>query len=160
MVILEAILIGVGATVFLDICSAARMRFFKVPFPDFRFVGRWFAHMTRGRFAHASIAKSSPVKYERVIGWLAHYLIGIAFAGVLLAIWPGWTRRPTLIPALIVGIGSVAAPFLLMQPGMGAGIAARRTPDPGAARRRSIVTHTIFAIGLYAAGWIVSLLEF
>ena len=39
-----------------------------------------------------------------------------------------------------------------MQPGMGAGIAASRTPRPAAARLHSLVTHAIFGIGLYAAG--------
>jgi hypothetical protein len=43
-----------------------------------------------------------------------------------------------------------------MQPGMGAGIAARRTPRPSAARFQSVVTHTIFGLGLYAAGWLTS----
>ena len=51
-------------------------------------------------------------------------------------------------PALTVGIGSVAAPFLLMQPAMGAGIAASRTPRPSAARMRSLVTHGVFGVGL------------
>ena len=71
-----------------------------------------------------------------------------------------WAREPTLIPALIVGISSVAAPFLLTQPGMGLGIAARRTPNPAAARRRSLTTHAIFGLGLYAAGWATRLLVF
>ena len=31
-----------------------------------------------------------------------------------------WLQQPRLGPAMIVGIGTVAAPFLLMQPGMGA----------------------------------------
>ena len=89
------------------------------------------------------------------------HLIGIAFAGALLAGWgPEWAREPTLIPALIVGIGSVAAPFLLIQPGMGLGIAARRARDPAAARLRSLTTHTIYALGLYAAGWAVRLVAF
>ena len=97
---------------------------------------------------------------ERLIGWTAHYLIGIAFAGVLLAIWGlEWARHPTVGPALIVGIASVAAPFLLMQPGMGAGIAASRTPRPAAARLHSLVMHGIFGLGLYAAGWVTSLLD-
>ena len=60
------------------------------------------------------------------------------------------TLRATLGPALLVGIGTVAAPFLLMQPGMGAGIAASRTRRPGAARMQSLVTHTIFGLGLSA----------
>jgi hypothetical protein len=54
--------------------------------------------------------------------------------------------------ALIIGLGSVAAPFFIMQPAMGAGIAASRTPKPWAARMRSVATHFVFGIGLYIAG--------
>jgi Protein of unknown function (DUF2938) len=43
-----------------------------------------------------------------------------------------------------------------MQPGMGAGIAASRTPRPGAARVQSLLTHAIFGLGLYAAAWLQS----
>jgi hypothetical protein len=73
---------------------------------------------------------------------------------LLLAVWGlDWVRHPTLGPALIVGVGSVAAPFLLVQPGMGAGIAASRTPRPAVARLQSLATHAIFGLGLYIAGW-------
>jgi hypothetical protein len=155
----EAILIGTGATAFLDIWSAARARLSGAPMPDYGLVGRWLAYLPRGRFIHEAIAKSASIRGERVIGWIAHYLIGIAFAAMLLALWGAeWARQPTLIPALIVGIGSAAAPFLLMQPGMGMGVAARRTPNPTAARMRSVTTHTVFGFGLYAAGWVASLL--
>jgi len=158
---IDAILIGAGATAVLDVWSAARAKLFGVTQPDYGLVGRWLAHMTRGQFFHTSITKSAPVTGERVIGWIAHYLTGIAFAAVLLILWgDAWAQRPTLIPALIVGIGSVAAPFLLMQPGMGAGIAASRTPDPPAARLRSLITHAVFGVGLYAAGWAARLLTF
>jgi DMSO reductase anchor subunit len=44
-----------------------------------------------------------------------------------------------------------------MQPGMGAGIAASRTRNPWSARLQSLVTHTIFGMGLYGAGLIASL---
>ena len=78
------------------------------------------------------------------------------FAAALLAICGiAWLRQPTLGPALLVGIGTVAAPFLLMQPGMGAGIAGSRTPRPAATRLQSLVTHAVFGFGLYAAGWAV-----
>ena len=158
---IDAILIGAGATAFLDLWSASRARFFGAAAPDYALGGRWLAHLARGRFFHEAIAKSAPVKGERLIGWVAHYLIGIAFAAALLIGWgPEWARQPTLIPALIVGIGSVAAPFLLMQPGMGLGIAASRTPDPAAARLRSLTTHAIFGLGLYAAGWATRLVAF
>src|SRR5688572_27001687 len=148
------LLIGAGATVVMDIWAIARKRLLGIPSLDYALVGRWLVHMTRGRFHHERIAASPAVPRERLIGWTAHYLIGIAFAAVLLAIWGlEWARHPTIGPALIVGIGSVAAPFLVMQPAMGGGIAASRTPRPSAARLQSLVTHAIFGLGLYAAGW-------
>jgi hypothetical protein len=158
--LVSVIAIGAGATAFLDLSSLARKWLLRTPLTDYGLVGRWLLHMTHGRFRHASIAAAPPIRGERQVGWVAHYLTGIAFAAILLAIWGvGWTRHPTILPALIVGIGSVVAPFLLMQPGMGAGIAASRTPNPGAARLRSLTAHVIFAFGLYAAGWAHSLVR-
>ena len=45
------------------------------------------------------------------------------------------------------------APFLLMQPCMGAGIAASRTPHPASARVHSLINHAVFGLGLYLFGW-------
>lgn len=154
-----ALLIGAGATAVMDIWMLVRRPLLGSPLPDYGMLGRWLAHMTRGRFRHDSIAASPAMPHERAIGWIAHYLTGIMFAAVLLAIWGlDWARDPTIGPALVVGISGVAAPFLLMQPGMGAGIAASRTPRPAAARLQSFITHGIFGLGLYAAGWATSLL--
>lgn len=155
-----ALLVGAGATVMMDMWTAVRKWLLGIPSLDYGLVGRWLVYLARGRFRHDPIAASPPVRSERLIGWTAHYLIGIAFAAILLAIWGlDWARHPTIAPALIIGIGSVAAPFLVMQPGMGAGIAASRTPRPASARFNSLITHGIFGFGLYAAGWVTSLLE-
>lgn len=155
-----AVLIGAGATVVTDLWAIVRKPLLGLPLPDYGLVGRWLAYMPQGRFRHERIAATPRVPGERVIGWAAHYAIGIAFAAVLLAIWGlAWARQPTLAPALIVGIGTVLAPFLLMQPGMGAGIAASRTPRPTTARLQSLITHAIFGLGLYASGWALSMLR-
>jgi hypothetical protein len=157
--IVACVLIGAGATALTDLWVVVRKRWFGVPAPDYRLLGRWIAYLFRGRFHHDAILSTPAVKRERLIGWGAHYLIGIVFAAILLAIWgPEWVSRPTLLPALIVGVGTVAAPFLLMQPGMGAGVAASRTPNPAVARVRSIVMHAVFGLGLYGAGWLTSVL--
>jgi hypothetical protein len=149
---------GIGATLFVDAWALVRERAFGVPQPNYGMVGRWVAHMPRGRFVHASIAKAPSVRGERAIGWIAHYLIGIAFAGVLVvAAGVDWCRHPTPGPALLVGVATVLAPFLLMQPGMGAGLAARHAPRPGVARLHSLVTHAIFGLGLYGAGSVASI---
>jgi hypothetical protein len=59
---------------------------------------------------------------------------------------------------LIVGVLTVAFPFFLMQPGMGAGVAASKTPNPGRARLRSLVTHAVFGAGMYVAALATTLL--
>lgn len=38
-----------------------------------------------------------------------------------------------------------------MQPGMGAGFAASKTPGPNVARLRRSATHTVFGVALYAS---------
>ena len=154
-----ALLIGAGATALIDAWALARKRLLGIPSLDYALVGRWLAYLARGRFRHERIAASPPVRHERLIGWIAHYLIGAAFAAVLLAVWGlDWARHPTLVPALLVGIGSVVAPFFVMQPGMGAGIAASRTPRPAAARVQSLITHAIFGLGLYATALVLATL--
>lgn len=148
----SAVVLGIGATATMDLCGWALQRALGVPMPDYGMVGRWVGHMARGRFRHAPIAKSAPIARERPLGWIVHYGVGVLFASILLATWGvEWLRQPTLAPALLVGLGSVAAPFLLMQPAMGLGLAARRTANPSAARSRSLLNHGLFALGLYAA---------
>lgn len=157
VLVVHAIVIGIGATALMDLFAMLRQRLFGIVSTDYALVGRWIAHMAKGRFRHDSIAAAAPVRGERAIGWATHYLTGVAFASILLAVWGiDWARQPTIVPALIVGIGSVAAPFLLMQPGMGAGIASRLTRSPWAARARSLVMHTVFSFGLYVSAWAMS----
>ena len=53
---------------------------------------------------------------------------------------------------------TVVAPFFILQPAMGAGIAASRAPHPNAARLRSILTHTVYGIGLYLSALLWSVM--
>ena len=148
--VISTLAIGIGATLIMDIWGVTRKVVLNQRAPDYGMVGRWLGHMARGQFRHEAIAKSPPIAGERLIGWSAHYLTGIAFAALLILVWQEhWEQAPTLLPALAVGLGTVVAPFLLMQPGMGAGIAASRTPNPNAARRQSLANHLAFGLGLY-----------
>ena len=113
----------------MDLWALFLRRAFGLSSLDYAMVGRWLGHMPAGQFAHARIADAREVSGERIIGWSAHYATGIAFAAMLLAACgSGWAREPTLAPALAAGLLTVAAPFLIMQPGLGLGIAASRTP--------------------------------
>ena len=158
-IIAGAAVIGVGATLIMDLWALVLRCGFGVASLDLALLGRWIGHLTRGQFRHERIAAAPAFRHERIIGWSAHYAIGVTFAVVLLVIWGvDWLHAPTPMPPLIVSTITLAAPFFVMQPAMGAGIASSRTPHPNLARLRSIVTHTVYGIGLYVVARTWSLL--
>ena len=150
--VVTAVLIGAGATLLLDLWSLFLKLAFKVPFPNLCLLGRWLGHMPAGRFTHSSIASASRSRYECTVGWIAHYVIGAVFALAFVAlVSTGWLARPTLLPALLFGLVTVLFPYLVMQPALGLGIAAARTPNPAAARLKSLMSHGVFGLGIYAS---------
>lgn len=149
--IARTVAIGAGATAVMDLWLLL-LRRLDVPTLDFALLGRWVAYLPRGRWFHAPIAKTPAVRHETAIGWLAHYATGLAFAFLLVAVaGADWLRAPRPAEALAVGIATVLAPWLVMQPAMGAGIAAAKTPAPARNRLRSLANHAVFGCGLYLA---------
>jgi hypothetical protein len=154
-----AMLIGIGATAVMD-AWLLLLRRLGIPTLNFAFIGRWVGHLLRGRFSHAAIAKATPIRGELAWGWLTHYAVGVAFATVLIGIQGAqWIYSPTLLPALAVGISTVAAPLLVMQPAMGSGFAASRTPTPVKNCLRSLANHTVFGLGLYLCAQVIALIS-
>lgn len=155
--VLRIILVGAGATLAMDVWALLLKHVYGVTGLDYRMVGRWLGHLPSGQLRHDAIGRSAPVRAEAPIGWIAHYAIGVAFAAGLVAIWgAGWLQTPTVAPALATGLVTVAAPYLILQPALGLGIAASRTPNPTAARLRSLITHLVFGLGLYAAAHLLA----
>lgn len=151
-----AALLGIGATAFMDLWLLALSRL-GVPVSSFALIGRWVAHMPRGRFVHDGIAKAVPVRAELALGWATHYVVGIAYAAMFIGlVGVDWLQRPTLLPALAFGVATLAAPWLVMQPAMGAGLAASRTPAPWANRLRSVANHAVFGLGLHLAALVLA----
>lgn len=152
-----SLIIGIGATLVMDIYAIIIKRFFNIPSLDYALLGRWIGHFKNGAFFHENIIQTEKIEGERVIGWIAHYFIGISFAFLLLLIWGiEWAYKPAILPALIIGLLTTIAPWLLMQPAFGFGIAASKTPNPSLARFRSLKAHTVYGIGLYLAGLLLS----
>jgi hypothetical protein len=148
---LRMVLIGVGATLVMDVWAFI-LRRLGIPSLNFALLGRWLGHLLRGQRMQASIARATPVKGELLLGWSAHYSIGIAFAALLLATFGlHWARSPSLLPALSIGIATVVAPLFILQPALGAGIASSKTPTPVLNCIKSLVTHTVYGFGLYLA---------
>jgi hypothetical protein len=148
---LRSVLIGSGATFTMDLW-AALLRHYGIPSLDFALLGRWLGHLPRGRWFHASIARTAPVRGELWLGWLAHYSIGIGFATALVSLCGlTWARSPSLVPALAMGVVTVLAPWFVLQPALGAGIASSKTPRPLFNGLKSLATHSVFGLGLFLA---------
>lgn len=149
-VILEIVMIGIGATIIMDLWAIIQKFLFNIPSLNYMYVGRWLGHFLKGEFFHDTILIAKPIKGETVIGWLTHYTIGIIFSFILIAIvGSDWLVKPTFLPAMMIGIISVIAPFFIMQPGFGFGLAGSKTPQPKVTRIRSLVAHLSYGIGLY-----------
>lgn len=156
--VLRTVLIGAGATLVMD-GWALLLRQFGIPSLNFAFLGRWIGHLLQGQGTHESIARAAPIRGELLIGWCAHYSIGITFAAVLLSAFGlSWARSPSLLPALSIGIVTVLAPLLVLQPAMGAGIASSKTARPVFNSMKSLATHTVFGLGLYLSALAAALL--
>ncbi len=152
----NALILGIGATITMDLVALIQKHLLKQQVLDYAMVGRWIGHMPKGCFTHSPIMKSQPIAFEDLIGWAMHYLIGILFAFVFLFIMGnGWLQSPILWPALGFGVATVIAPYFIMQPCLGAGIAASKTPAPNIARLKSLVAHSTFGIGLWLTALIL-----
>ena len=118
-VVLRAAAIGVLANGLMDLWNLALRRFAGVKSLDFALLGRWILHMPSGTFVHRPIGKAAPRKGERVVGWAAHYAIGVTFAvGFVVIVSAAWLARPTVLPALAYGVATVVFPYFLMQPAL------------------------------------------
>lgn len=155
--LLGALAMGVGATLVMDLWNLFLKRAFGIASLSYCLFGRWLRHIPGGTLVHASIAAAPPKPFECALGWIAHYTIGITFALGFVALASGdWLARPTLLPALLYGIATVVFPLFVMQPSLGFGMAASRTPRPTQARLKSLGTHTVFGLGLYGCAMVVS----
>ncbi|MBL4668233.1 MAG: DUF2938 domain-containing protein [Flavobacteriales bacterium] len=147
--IFKIIVIGIGATLTMDAWSYI-MKLFNIKSLDYKFVGRWIGNLTKGKFTHNKIFDTVPFPNELLIGWITHYLIGITFVFLLAGVYgKEWIMNPTLKPAIIIGLVTIVAPFFLMQPSFGFGIAGSKLPDPNTARFKSLIIHFVYGLGIY-----------
>lgn len=147
----RGVVIGIGATVLMDIWALILARFPGQSRPNWAPVGRWVGHLGRGTVFHDDIAAAAPFALENKMGWAFHYLVGILYGVILVLITgPAWVAHPTFWPAWIWGIVTIAAGWFLLVPGLGLGWAASRTPNPNRTRVMGLIAHTVFGFGLYA----------
>ena len=138
--------IGIGGTIAMDLWALLLAAVFGLPKPNWGLVGRWFAHLAKGTFFHKDITAAQAIPNELALGWFSHYVIGILYAAALI-IFAGreWVSNPTFLPAWIVGLVP-----------LGAGWAASLRPNPMQIRALNLVSHTVFAAGMFTTALLFS----
>jgi hypothetical protein len=109
----QTVVVGLVATGLADLWQQALKHGAGLLTANWRLVGRWVAGMSRGVLVQPGIAAAVAVPGEVAIGWTFHYLGGVVYAGLYLAIvgaWPG--ASPSLGSAL-----AFAAVTLILCPG-------------------------------------------
>ncbi|MGP6086907.1 DUF2938 family protein [Antarctobacter jejuensis] len=149
-VIWAGVLIGIGGTVAMDVWAWLLNRLAGLPVPNWGNVGRWVGGLFRGRVFHDDIGAVAPMRGEYAIGLAFHYFVGVVY-GVVFALIVGraWFGDPVFWQAWIWGIVTIAGGWFLLQPGMGLGWAASKTPNPSKVRGLGLVAHTVFALGMW-----------
>ncbi|EOV0254034.1 DUF2938 family protein [Salmonella enterica] len=157
IIFFKVVVTGIGATLIMDLWSFFQKYILKVPPLNYALVGRWVLWLPRGKFCHHTITSTPRIWGEIFTGWAFHYLIGIIFAFVPLVLNGAvWFSEPSPVTALLAGLLTLFAPFMILQPAFGFGIAASRTSSPWLARLLSVLTHLAYGCGLYIAALIIS----
>jgi hypothetical protein len=147
---LRVLVMGVTATVAIDLWATFANRILGWPRTNWGLVGRWIGHMRAGQFMHISIGSSPPIVHESILGWAFHYVIGCIYAALYLTyVSAAQMGQPTLVSAVLFGLVTILSPWLLMQPALGLGICASKAPRPTLVRLQNLIIHTIFGLALY-----------
>lgn len=150
MLVVYGVLIGVGATVLMDLWALLLSRFAGQNPPNWRPAGRWTRYLAEGKVFHDDIGAVPPYEHENALGWLLHYGVGVIYGVVFaLIMGPEWFAAPTFVPAWVFAILTISAGWFLLQPGMGLGWAASKTANPKKVRLMGLVAHTVFGLGLW-----------
>ncbi|MFD2205945.1 DUF2938 domain-containing protein [Kiloniella antarctica] len=153
------VVIGLGATLIMDVWALILRLIWKVPSMNYGLVGRWVGHLRFGVVSHEQIGASPMIPYEKLRGWVVHYFTGAVFSVLFgFIVGTNWLADPQIIPAVVFGVITLIFPFFILQPAFGAGLAASKTPNPTIARLKSLNAHMSFGLGLYLIALVLSFL--
>ena len=158
--IVKTIIIGIFATIVIDLWATFSNKVLNFPRTNWAMVGRWLGHIANGKFTHQSIANAIVIKHENMLGWLFHYFIGVLYACFYVAmVLSGVESASSLLAAWFFGLITILSPWLIMQPALGVGICAIKAPKPNRVRLQNFAIHSIFGCALFY-GWLAVNMEY
>lgn len=151
MYFIEAILLGIWATLFMDFfAKILSKRKLIHPFITQEELGRWFVYLFKGKITHRDIVKTPPVQNEKIWYYVSHYLIGIFLAGFYLILASQFKALgENTWMALVFGILTVIFPWFWLLPATGLGFIASRSKKRSQIIITNLINHTNFGLGLF-----------
>jgi hypothetical protein len=146
------VIVGVLATVTMDVVAVIALRLGiagRAPRrtgPDL--IGRWVGYLFQGKFKHTDILQTPPLRGELLLGFAAHYLIGIALTLVYVGLLIVAYTKPTALSAILYGAATTVLPWFLMFPSQGMGWLGRDAPGDVHLARASLFNHIVFGLGI------------
>jgi len=144
------VIIGVVATVIMDVLSAVSFKFRLIAPLSPRLTGRWFASVGRGQFLHSDIGQTAVISHERAIAVPVHYAIGVTLALIYLFACASLGLAPrNPITALVFAFCTNIFPWLVMFPSMGFGWFGSHGPPGTRLFLSSLASHVFYGVGLW-----------
>jgi hypothetical protein len=156
--IIFGIVVGIAATVTMDVLSSVARKTGLVVGAKGQWVGRWYLGIARGRFVHLNIADAPERTGELRAAQVGHYVIGIVLAVFYVAgaRWLGVSPDGFLV-ALGYGIATTVFPWLLVYPAFGFGPFGIKGPPELKLFSTSLVNHLFYGFGIWWSAKLLTL---
>ncbi len=147
----ESVVTGVLGTLAMDSLNHLFSRAGLITRIDVGAIGRMAAGWFRGRFRYCHPEEMAKAAHERLIGYLTHQAIGVAFALLYLLAWDGMVGGPASPGwAVPYGLATTVASWFIMYPSTGMGAFGRRSPNGPRALFSPLANHFFYGLGLAA----------
>jgi hypothetical protein len=146
------VIVGILATLTMDAMAVIALQFGiagrgpRRSGPDL--IGRWIGYLLQGKFRHTDILQTRPLRGELLLGFAAHYSIGIVLVLVYLSLLALAHATPTALSAILYGTATTVLPWFLMFPSQGMGWLGWDAPGDAHLARASLFNHIVFGLGI------------
>ncbi|MFM2477778.1 DUF2938 family protein [Celerinatantimonas sp. MCCC 1A17872] len=150
-IVMFCLFVGIGSTIVLDVWVEIVKKVTGIPPTNWGAVGRWVSRIPKGLLFLDTSDTRDFSSFEKTLGWCFHYIIGVAYAVLLLLLGGvSFIAHPTLMPIFLIGVClSSLAGLMILMPCLGGGFFARKVPNPFTIIVYIIIAHILFALGQY-----------
>jgi len=151
MFIFEGFFIGIIGTIIFDLFQISISYAYKIRKGKWNLVGRYFWGLRKGKYFRLDLFNEPSIKYELIIGYVVHYIIGSIFGLIYIIFNTILFNQPSFLLALIVGFTTVLGAWCIMMPyAHNVGFFACREKNQKELLVQNLIAHFIFGVGLYS----------